>query len=351
MNYKEFYMPLNVRDNNVKLLDGVVRGDTAVIVNATLIDGDEPFDFTGYSDIMMSIEGPNSILIKSIVTSKEEYNTENPYNIHVASAKDGRLSFNPHGLATSEEGTYYVRFILFSGSDILATARVNYHVSRSDKNLPLSAYVNTSEYAGLVNLTSQISGYVDAELARVLAESWRKANEEARQEAEEERKATVEEMTNAWEDFQDTVSSVEEYAKSAAESAEIAKHPTIEAISAILAGMNLPSDKNEMGELVSEYIGEYLSNGIDGDDITISIKMSDDIGSLAPGEMALDSSDFNLYIGTEGGNICLTEHVRAANTAPANTNLLWIDKSLTSSLLKYYDGTSWTAVKTAAVFG
>lgn len=354
MNYKEFYESLPVKDNNVKLLDGFVRGDNSHIINLTLIDGDSPFDFSGYSDIMLSIEGPDDILIKSIVTSNEEFNEENPYRIHVASAADGRLSFNLNGLATSKIGTYYARFIIFAGSDILTTARINYHVSKADKSIAITEYQNDSDYTGLVNLTSQFSSFSNAERGRVDAETWRKSNEESRQTAEAQRVETVNEMKALWENFKATLASVEGYAKSAAESAEIAKNPTVSAISSILKGMNLPSDMSEMGSLVDGYVQAYLNSGISGDDVLLTIKKfatAAAVTVLSAGELATETATGNVYLGTANGNVCLTQPYITADTAPTNKNLFWIDTSQTPSVLKYYNGSSWTAVQTVAVFG
>lgn len=351
MNYKEFYMSLPVKDNNVKLLDGVVQGDNSNIINITLIDGDKPFDFTGYSDIMLSIEGPNDILIKSMVASTDAYNTDNPYRIQVASAKDGRISFNLNGLATSKEGTYYARFIVFAGSDILTTARLNYHVCKSDSNIPVSVYENSVEYTGLVNLTAQVSQINTEESLRVDAETWRKANEAERTAAELQRIETVREMTALWNNFAATLASVEASAAAAAASAEAAQNPTVAAISEILAGMNLPSDMAEMGALVAQYIGVYFSDGIHGDTTALMIKLLTAVTSLRAGEFAFDTDDNNLYIGTAGGNVCLTKPYIAGTVAPTNTNLLWIDTNSTPSLMKYFNGSSWSAVQTTAVFG
>lgn len=351
MKYKDFNISIQVKDNNVKLLDGVVRGDNTNMINVTLVDGNTPFNFKGYSDIMLSIEGPKDILIKSIVTSEDLYNEDNPYHIHVASAADGRISFNPNGLATSQEGTYFARFILFSGSDILTTARLNYHVCKSDKNISVDIYENSSEYTGLVNLIKQVAAINEAEKSRVDAEAWRKQNEEDRQAAEELRRKTVEEMTALWENFKSVLSSVKEYADEAKRWAEIARTPYVEAIKGVLDDMNLPSDKAEMNELVAYYIGEYFQDGIDGSSTHIKIKVVSTIDSLEPGELALLSTDGNLYIGTDMGNLCITQHIVASTSAPTNLNLLWIDTSEQPSLLKRYNGSSWVTVDTVAVYG
>lgn len=347
MNFKEFYLSLPVKDNNVKLLDGIVRGDNSNMINITLVDGDKPFDFTGYSNLELTIEGPRGGIIKSEIMAAEEFNADNPYLVQVASAKDGRISFNINGNACASVGTYFARFTLFADGKILTTARLNYHVCETSSDISVSEFEELSEVSGLKNAMMLLSAYAQAELKRISAETERKENEEERALKEQERQAALSELLALQGNFEALVKSVEEFANAAEVSAEAAKNPTVEAIRRILEEMEIPSDTESLKAILRDLLSKEGVNG-NAYDINVKTGTAELLSSIKAGELFLCTDDFNLYIGTGTGNICLTRHYEMSEAAPDNTNILWIGND---SIVRFYKNGAWNEASAKAVFG
>ena len=114
MNYKQFYCQIPIKDNNVKIVDGIMQHDTANIIHARLMDGAEPFDFTGYTGVLIEILKPDGNHIQAMITDDPEVNeSNNPYNIQVLDPASGRVSFTLKGQATVLKGTHFAEVIVY----------------------------------------------------------------------------------------------------------------------------------------------------------------------------------------------------------------------------------------------
>ena len=113
MNYKEFNVLLPIRENNVKIIRGLVQYDTANIVNVRLMDGVESFDLTGYTEVFIEILKPDGTEIHACVTDDPEINNDNnPYMIQIKDPAEGRISFTLKDQATVLTGTHFAQIVV-----------------------------------------------------------------------------------------------------------------------------------------------------------------------------------------------------------------------------------------------
>lgn len=342
MNYKAFNIGLPIKDNNVKIQDGLVQYDTANIVNVRLIDGSEPFDFTGYTDILLDILKPDGHRIVAGITSDGE-NTNNPYQIHVLDPAQGLIRFVLSGQATIITGTYFCTLSLFASGKVLTSARINYYVGESLLNEMDPGVESTDDYQFLLNLIDRNSNIASAEQDRADAEYQRELNEAEREEGFNELENYITEYLKNAVTY---VNQTKEYMEETERFAELAQNPSAEIITGLISEMGL-STKEYVDTEIDENTKDFIVGDITKEDHKVfTMGAAATIPALQKGEMGIDSGN-NVYVGGSSGNILISGVYIVGETAPDETTLLWIDTG-SNSQLKYHNGSEWVPVSTLA---
>ncbi len=358
MNYKEFYCSISVTDNNVRIIDGVVKNDTANIVHATLMNGTRPLDFSGFTDIVLMILRPDGKKIQAIAASDAQYNIDNPYSIEIADPKTGRVSFTLKGQATLLTGTHFAQIAVLSYGAVLTTARINYRVGEAlyEENAVISEIVSEDEYSGIMNVVRQCSVIISSEENRQLAENLRLQRDEERDEIEtnrDARMAEIEEQARTYfENAEDYVILTETYKNLAYQYALLAQEPSKEALAEIVASMSLATEEfvnNKVAAMAQS--SDFDAGSFTDEDSTVRLLQirrgnDNDLPSLGDGEMGLSLDKRQMYVGVGGENVPLNGVYEAGSTAPERTDILWVDTSTGS--LKYHDGMEWKPTAAAS---
>lgn len=358
MNYKEFYCSISVTDNNVQIIDGVVKDDTANIVHATLMNGTKPMDFSGYTDIVLMILKPDGTKIQAIVASDAQYNIDNPYSIEIADPKTGRISFTLKGQATLLTGTHFAQIAVLSYGAVLTTARINYRVGDAlyEGNTAISDVVSEDEYVGIMNVVRQCSVIISSEESRQMAENLRLQRDEERNETDinrDARMAEIEEQARTYfENAEDYVALTETYKNLAYQYVLLAQKPSKEALAEIVASMSLATEdfvNNAVAAMAQS--SDFDAGSFTDEDSAVRLLQirrgnDNDLPSLEDGEMGLSLDKRQAYVGAGGENVPLNGVYEAGSAAPERTDILWVD-TFTGSL-KYHDGTEWKPTATAS---
>lgn len=123
-------------------------------------------------------------------------------------------------------------------------------------------------------------------------------------------------------------------------------------------GSTVPTSDNlesyELGYCTGDE-GLYIKEGdevkkINETDKTISVETTITTSTIADKELGFSTNDNRLYLNNNnelvpvgGGGVVVSD------TAPDNTDVLWIDTTTTPGISKYYDGTEWKS--TASTWG
>lgn len=344
MNYKAFNVAIPIKQNNVVIIDGLVQHDTANIINARLMDGTEPFDFSGYTEVFIEILKPDGKKIQSCVTDAPDVeNDNNPYNIQVVEPREGRVSFTLQGQATLLTGTYFAQIVVVGDGKRLSGGRINYYVGGT--LLDNIGDVNSSdEFTSLLNLINRNSAIAAEERNRVDAETQRKfaeANRVSRMsELEEHIRAYLEEAVTY-------VDLTHTHMEMAEQFAQLAQNPSAEIMSNIISALDLASETFVLNKL-DEYAGEYDAGTFKELLHLLRVRRGKDtdVPTLQDGELGWASDAHVMYVGSGQGNIPLNGAYKASTTAPDRKDILWVDLSAGGSI-KYWDGSAWKATATA----
>lgn len=355
MNYKEFYCTLPISENNVHIIDGIVRGDTANIVHVTLMDGSEPFDFSGCSDVLLRILKPDGTKVVAVAASDSRYNIDNPYAIHVSEPKAGRVSFTLKGQATMLTGTHFAQLTLLGDGNVLTTARINYRVGESlyELDSSLSDIVSEDEYAGILNVIRQCSVIISSETDRRMAEELRLERDDTRAAEDAEREARMAQIAAQAEDYfanaERYVELTRTYKELAWQYVQLAKEPSKEVLDEILQGMEFATQEFVQSAINAAITDESFDAGAFIDEgmrlLQVRRGSAKDLPILSNGEFGLSEDTGEVHIGCGGLNVPLTGVYTASEAAPARTDLLWIDT--TNSAIKYHDGMEWKSTAAA----
>lgn len=347
MNYKEFNVALPIHDNNVVIIDGIVQYDTANIVNVRLMDGTEPFDFTGYTNVFVEIMKPDGTHVQACACGDPLIdNDNNPYRIQIIDPVEGRISFTLKGQATILTGTHFAQITIMGAGDALTTARLNYYVKDTVSSDEDSVFLESlDDYASLRNLIAKCSAIATAEEMRVDAETLRKLAEIQREnDADELEREITEYLSNAEEYVQKT----QDYMEEAERFAQLAQNPSAEIMEELITGLGLATE-NYVTETVENATGAFNAGTYSNLDKLLQIRRGNDsaVPTLEDGELGWSSDAQTLYVGSPNGNVPINGVYVASTTAPGRTDILWIDISA-GSVVKYYNGTAWTPTATAA---
>lgn len=351
MNYKEFYVLLPIKDNNVKIVDGLVQYDTANVVHVRLMSGTEPFDFTGYTEIILDILKPDGNHIKVMVTDDPAVNDDNnPYWLQVIEPTEGRVSFVLQGQATILTGTHFAQLSIMGEGKMLTSARINYYVGDTlSEDMDPPGVVSSSEYTGLQNLINRNSAIASAENERVEAETLRKLAEQQREQSAQEQAQYVQSYIDNAKEY---VSQTEDYMELAYQYAQLAQNPSAEIMQSLITSLDLAATSYVDTEVVQATRNFDAGSYTDGDETKKLLKVrrgaSADIPTLEEGELGYSTDTDRVYIGSGAGNIPINGVFVASATAPAETHVLWIDTSAAGGgAIKYFDGSAWQPTATA----
>ena len=347
MNYKEFNISLPINTNNVGIVDGIVQYDTANIVNARLLDGLEPFDFTGYTNVFIEVLKPDGTHVQTCVCEDPEVTDDNnPYAIQIVDPAEGRISFTLQGQMTILTGTHFCQIMITVDGRILTTARMNYYVGDTlQKDYDSEDLTSSDEYTSLRTLITQNSLIATAERDRVDAETLRKLAEIAREERMDE---LADEITEYLDNADSYVTQTKEYMELAQQYAQFAQDPSLEIIETLIESLNL-APKDYVDNSITTATKDFeAGNFTDTNRKILSVIVGNeaDLPELETGEMGFAKDTEVLYMGGENGNLPLNGVFIAQSTAPERKDLLWIDTGSGNSI-KFWNGSEWAATATA----
>lgn len=384
MNYKSYPIGVHVNENSVKVLEGIVQHDNGNLFQIQLYDGTEAFDFSGYSVINAAIIRPDETPLADIwtaITAEQADNGEQSViadedttgdveshtflAIQYLDPKNGRITLQVGGEATAQVGMNRMVLEIYSDDVVLTTARINYNVVETANKVSASILQNSGGYAALQDLLTECASIIDAERERGNQEAIRREQETARQ-------ASVGQMLSDLNEYVSTLSANLEIAQEAAVTSQswaqssqaiaIADLPqalqdAINAASASAATINGLTQRLTALEAKTARLSLASETGyIDiptTDDLSIANYFS---AHTTAGALVLNTDDGALYVGTGSGSYTMVKDPDAfpgyiaSAEAPTNTDALWVDTA-NGGLLKYYNGSEWTEMKSIAVFG
>lgn len=346
MNYKAFNITLPIKENNVQIIKGIVKGDTANIVNVRLMDGVVPFDFTGYTDVFVEILKPDGTHIQASATGNPEVDTNNnPYTIQVIDPTAGRISFTLKGQATILTGIHYGQLTIMGNGESLSTVKFNYYVGDNIANDTAPEEVGSSdEYVSLKNMIAQHSVIAAEERERVEAEQDRV---EAELRREEDAKILADDITQYLGNATEYVNQTAIYMNEAKKFAELAQNPSQEIINALIPALGLATET---------FVTEKIDNATTDHDggtyekvnklILARRGLDANLPALEEGEFGWSTDLQILYVGGSEGAVPINGVYIVSPEAPKRHDVLWIDISANGAI-KYYDGIDWQPTATA----
>lgn len=356
MQYKEFNVELPIRANNVTMLDGVVQNDAANMVHVQLMSGDKPFNFDGFTNIVLTVITPvidtttgKNVRIVAMTSSQEEFNAENPYSIQAIDPENGRIDFSLNGALTSAVGEYFAQIEILDAGESITSSKVNYRVKENLlADAAAGSFISQDDLTNLQGIFDTLSTLIASIGNWNIAEGVRTTNEESRIEMEQIRTvAFSEQMTN----ITNMLSSIESNLQRAKAEADrsylystVAATPTIEMVEDALSQIDVPTmdDVNtaiENSERKNKDMGEFDDEESTNIVFRIRRGVEEELPTLAAGEFAFTTDGKHVYIGTGTGNKNITGHYVHQATAPTNTDILWIDSS-NNNAVKFFDETA-----------
>lgn len=323
MNKKEFNISVSVKENNAKVIKGVIQYDTGNLFNINILDGTAPFDFTGYSNVVIEVLKPDGTV----------YVDGDGGQLDVIDALNGLVAFTLHPQCALVKGMHFVALSVFSNGSKVTTARFNYYVAESMDAGQGDDIISKSEYPILQMLIAQNSNIIESEQMRVIAEQLRQMAEASRV---DETSGVLAQAKQAIEQAQSYVNNVKNwydlFMSAASDIGDID-------LSSVVTKTNL----EEALKLID--CGEFA--GTDNKTIRVRRGQSGNLPTLDSGELGYVTDEKLLYIGTSGGNYALNESCYIVQaTPPEDTTALWIDTS-NRNALKFWNGSTWLGTSTA----
>lgn len=182
MNKKVLSGTIQLKQNNRKILRGVVQNDTGVILDIRVMDGLTPFDFSGYGIVTLKVVKPD----ESVYVDSDGSDLVDTIN-----ARSGRFKIGIPASLTAQKGMHYVTVGFGDGNNTyFQTVGFNYFVGE-DATIEDSTIRGSDEYPILTNLINQFSN-MSATLAEYEQQELdRRENELERQETFAELEASV----------------------------------------------------------------------------------------------------------------------------------------------------------------
>lgn len=348
MNNKAFNVSLSLTDNNIKIVKGLVQYDDANLFNIQVLSNGEAFDFTGYTDIVLSIRKPDGT---SVITELiEEGDT-----VQIIDAENGKISMQLGGQATLLPGMHFATIGFYGDGLKATTAKLNYFVAEAiDTEGNIASH---DDWPILDQLIAHNSLITAAEEARIIAEQARITAEEARISNNAGMIATATALSNLAQQYAETARNWAAVAFATAIPGDYWDFVIVEEDgksnlyveyddSLYPDGYTLPAITQDQLEarLAAIDCGVF---GTPVDKVQIMGGLLADIPVLSDRELGYATDTKEMYIGTAGGNQVLNIPGYVAQaTAPANTAVLWIDTA-NNNVIKFYNGTTWVATSAA----
>lgn len=174
---KSFNTTVSVKDGSSRsVLKGIVQYDTLNEVNIRLTDGSRPFDYTGYTNIILKVRKADGT---SYVDSEGN-------SVIATNPSGGLITVLLKGQATAADGLCQCVIEIYADGEKMTTARLNYEVSDALGTDEDAA--SESQYPAFQKLLSDLSkieadataagGYATrAEIAAKKAEMWAKGSQ------------------------------------------------------------------------------------------------------------------------------------------------------------------------------
>lgn len=321
MNKKYFNVPVSLKDNNSRIIDGVIQYDTANLFNIKIYDGSEAFDFTGYTLVLLSVKKPDGT----------EYIDRDGANLDIIDAAEGRIAMSLTPELVMQTGMHFCSVTIYANGVKLTTARFNYYVQESLASG--EGITGQDEYPLLQKLLTQLTLISDAEQMRC-------ESEELRTLAENERVAVTAGI----------VAQAQALANQAMSYARAAQdwYTLLITYAGDLTGVDLTgiATKEDITKALSA-IDLGVFTGATANILQMRRGPVENLPALTDGEPAFDNVNNHLYVGNGTQNVLINGAPFIAQaTEPDNKEKLWIDTA-NGNAIKYYDGEKWTGTATA----
>ena len=319
MNKKYFNVPVSLKDNNARIVEGVVQNDTADIFNIKLYDGADSFDFSGYTMVVISVLRPDGT----------EYINSDGANLDILDAEEGRIAFTLPASLTAKNGMHFASVTIYANGVKLTSGRFNYFVQESLTSG--DGAVSTNEYPLLEQLLAKLSLISDAEQMRNEAETLRVLAENAR----------ISDTYGVIAQAKELAQQAQSYAKSAQDWYRLLVTYAGDITNTDLTGIATTQDITDA--LAAIDCGEFT--GSSTKKLQFRRGAASNLPALAMGEPAF--ADGKLFVGSAEGNVQVNGPAFVAQaTAPTDTSKLWIDTAH-GNAIKFYNGESWSGTATA----
>lgn len=321
MNKKYFNVPVYLKDNNARIVEGVIQNDTADLFNIKLYDGTEAFDFSGYSMVILTVIKPDTT----------EYIDTEGETLDILDPAEGRMALTLPPTLTAQTGMHFCSVSVYANGIKLTTARFNYYVQSSLSDG--SGMIGENEYPVMQKLLAQMALIVDAEQMRTEAEYLRVLQENNR----------VSETSGIVAKASASEKAAEGYAIAAKDWYDLLVTYAGDITGADLSGI---ATKQELAAALA-----VIDCGLFGGSTYKALQLMrgemKNLPTLKDGELGYAKDTRELYIGDGGNNILLNGSCFVAQaTEPADTSKLWIDTG-NGNAMKFYDGTKWASTSTA----
>jgi hypothetical protein len=174
MNKKVLSAVIQLKQNNNKILRGVVQNDTGVILDIRVMDGLVPFDFSGYGIVTIKVIKPDETIY---------INSNGSDLVDTINARSGRFKIGIPASLTAQPGMHFVTIGFGESSNTyFQTVAFNYFVGE-DATISDSTIEGSDEFPILTNLIAQFS-HMAEELQRFEDEEHDRQTNEAQRELE-----------------------------------------------------------------------------------------------------------------------------------------------------------------------
>ena len=284
MNKKVLSAVIQLKQNNRKILRGVVQNDTGVILDIRVMDGLVPFDFSGYGIVTIKVVKPDETIY---------INSNGSDLVDTINARSGRFKIGIPASLTAQPGMHFVTIGFGESSNTyFQTVAFNYFVGE-DATISDSTIEGSDEFPILTNLIAQFS-----DMAQTLDE-W--------EQKELERQHNEDYRVQRWDDWESDFWEL----KQEAQQAKAMYNYVLQAIQD--AGVTLPISVDTSDLVLQDDLDDYATKA---------------------------------YVTTAIGNLNLPQVV-AQPTAPTDTTKIWIDTSGGTPVIKFYANNTWKSANVA----
>lgn len=284
MNKKVLSAVIQLKQNNNKILRGIVQNDTGVILDIRVMDGLVPFDFSGYGIVTIKVIKPDETVY---------INSNGSDLVDTLNAKTGRFKVGIPATLTAQPGMHFVTIGFGESSNTyFQTVSFNYFVGE-DATISDSTIEGSDEFPILTNLIAQFS-HMAEELQRFEDEEHDRQTNEAQRELE----------------FLALKQQIEDLKQEAQQTKAMFNY-VLQAIQD--AGVTLPIP-------------------VDTSDLVLQDDL-DDYATMTYVDQSIQDLDL--------------PQVVIQTTAPSNIDKIWIDVSGTSPVIKFYRNNAWQTANVA----